>query len=209
MSVMHKFQGFTLVELMITVAIFAILMAAGMPAFDQWSQNSQIRTTAGAIHDGLTLARAEAVRRNATIRFHLTTSIGDDCAPSASGTSWVVSYDDVNGACGHAMLKEEFSVNDATNNPVPRIIQRRSGQEGSARVSVTATGGNSVFTFNGLGRLTSAADGIDVKPVGVAGNCTGAARCLRVVVSAGGQVRVCVPDGLNATDLPAGDPQKC
>ena len=205
----HTSRGFTLVELMITVTIFAILLVVGMPTFNQWSQNSQIRTTAGAIHDGLTLARAEAVRRNAVIRFQLTTSIGDDCAPSASGTSWVVSYDDANGACGHNLLDESKSVNDGTANPAPRIIQRRSGQEGSARVSVAATGGNSVFTFNGLGRLTSLADDIDVKPVGVTGNCTGSARCLRVVVSAGGQVRVCVPDGLNATNLPAGDPQKC
>ncbi len=206
---MLGFRGFTLVELMVSVAVLAILMAAGMPAFSQWSQNSQIRTTAGAIHDGLTLARAEAVRRNAAIRFQLTTSIGNDCAPSSSGTSWVVSYDDVNGKCGNAMLKEEFSVNDTTNNPAPRIIQRRSGEEGSARVSVTANLGDSLFTFNGLGRLTSAADTIDIKPAGVTGNCTGAARCLRVVVSQGGQVRVCVPDGLNATNLPAGDPQKC
>ena len=206
---MLRLRGFTLVEMMVTVVILAVLMALGMPSFSQWTQNSRIRTTAGSIHDGLTLARAEAVRRNATIRFQLTTSVGDDCAPSASGTSWVVSYDDVNGACGHAMLNEAVSVNDATNNPAPRIIQRRSGQEAKGGVSVTATGGNSLFTFNGLGRLTSAADGIDVKPVGVAGNCTGATRCLRVVVSAGGQIRVCVPDGLNATDLPAGDPQKC
>lgn len=206
---MSKTQGFTLIELLVTMAVFAILVALGMPSFSQWSQNAQIRTTASAIHDGLVLARAEAVRRNATIRFHLTTSVGDDCALSASGTSWVVSYDDVTSACGHAMLKEEFSVNDTTNNPAPRIIQRRSGQEGSARVSVAATGGNSAFVFNGLGRLTSTADNIDVKPAGVTGNCEGNTRCLRVVVSAGGQVRVCVPDGLNATDLPTGDPQKC
>ena len=209
MPIMGKSLGFTLIELLITMTIFAILMAAGMPAFNQWSQNSQIRTTAGSIRDGLTLARAEAVRRNATIRFQLTTTLGDDCAPSASGTNWVVSFDDANGACGHAMLNEDFSVNDTTNNPSPRIIQRRSGQEGSGRASVTVLGGNAAFTFNGLGRLTSAPDDIDIKPVGVTGNCTDAARCLRVVVSAGGQVRVCVPDGLNATDLPAGDPQKC
>ena len=91
---MGKSLGFTLIELLITMTIFAILMAAGMPAFNQWSQNSQIRTTAGSIRDGLTLARAEAVRRNATIRFQLTTTLGDDCAPSASGTNWVVSFDD-------------------------------------------------------------------------------------------------------------------
>ncbi len=206
---MRKFQGFTLVELMITVTVFAILMAAGMPAFNQWSQNSQIRTTASAIHDGLTLARAEAVARNAAIRFQLTTSVGDDCAPSASGTSWVVSYDDPSGKCGHDMLKEKFPVNDTTNNPAPRIIQRRSGQEGSARVSVAAAGGNFLFIFNGLGRLTGADVNIDVKPAGVAGKCEGGARCLRVMVSAGGQVRVCVPDDLNETTLPAGDPQKC
>lgn len=61
--------GMSLIELMIGIAVFGILLALGVPTFARWTQNSQIRNSAEAIHNGLMLARAEAVRRNTTVRF--------------------------------------------------------------------------------------------------------------------------------------------
>ena len=52
--------GFTLIELMVGLAIFAFLMVMGAPSFATWVQNSHIRTATEAIQNGIHLARAIA-----------------------------------------------------------------------------------------------------------------------------------------------------
>lgn len=63
--------GFTLIELMITIIIMAIVMAAAMPAYTVWIQNTHIRNAAESILNGLQRARAEAVARNVNVEFIL------------------------------------------------------------------------------------------------------------------------------------------
>lgn len=186
-----------MVELMIGLALVAILFAMGAPSFYHWIQNSQVRTSAEAIQNGLFLARAEAVRRNAAVRFQLTTDITAGCALSTSGGSWVISQDDPTGACASA----------ASDTVAPRIIQVRPAAEGSANAVVAA--GQSAIVFNGLGRVTPVPAGnidIDItNPTGgaCATSSTAGMRCLRVRVSTGGQIRMCDPI------LASTDPQGC
>jgi len=190
-------QGTTLVELLIGLAIVGLLFAMGAPSFFAWIQNSQIRTSAEAIQNGLFLARGEAVRRNAAVRFQLTTTVTASCALSAAGGNWVVSLDDPSGACDSA----------ASDTVAPRIIQVRPAAEGTDRAVVAA--GQSSVIFNGLGRVTPVPAGnidIDISnPTG--GACATATsagmRCLRVRVSTGGQIRMCDPI------LASTDPQGC
>jgi type IV fimbrial biogenesis protein FimT len=201
-------QGFTLIELLIGVAIFGILLAIGASSFRVWISNMRIRTAAESIQNGLQLARGEAVRRNALIRFQLTDGIAPGCALSTTASNWVVSFDDPAGAgsCAGPFLNEAFPVSDAVNNPAPRIIQARSATEGSRDVVVAVVPNNqSTLVFNGLGRITPVPATnpvtIDVtKPNG--GDCT-QLRCLRITVTVGGQIRMCDPN------RPAGDPQRC
>ena len=99
---LNRQAGMTLIELMIGIVLLAILLALGAPTFFRWTQNSQIRNAAEAIQNGLTLARAEAVRRNTTVRFQLVTTTTAACALSPTGTNWVVSLDSPAGACDAA-----------------------------------------------------------------------------------------------------------
>lgn len=80
--VIFRQQGFTLVELMVAVAVVGILLSAGVPSFRAWLLNTKIRTTAEAMQNGLQLARAEAVRRNERVRFVI-----------SGGTGWIVQTD--------------------------------------------------------------------------------------------------------------------
>lgn len=68
-----KHLGFSLVELMIGVAILAILAGLAMPSFQTWIRNSQIRNAAESITNGLQRARAEAVALNTNVAFALGT----------------------------------------------------------------------------------------------------------------------------------------
>lgn len=168
----HNQQGVTLVELIVGIAILAILLAVGAPSLSSWIQNSQIRTAAEAMQNGLQLARAEAVRRNTSVQFVLGTA-----------SSWTV-------GCVTAVADNDADgVEDCPNN-----IQSRNSAEGSTNAVVAAT--QSTLVFNGLGRIIPASNvNIDItNPTG--GTCiasAGAMRCLRIVVSTSGQVRMCDP----------------
>lgn len=183
-------RGFTLVELLVGIALMAALMLLGIPSFSAWLQGSQIRTAAEAIENGVQLARAEAVRRNAPVNFQLTTTLDSTCARSVTGTNWVVSLDDPTGQC-NAAPSADLAVPVA-----PRIVQVRPGTDGSKNATILAS--QSSITFNGLGRVTPVPAGnitIDIKnPTG--GACAalgGPMRCMQVNVSATGQVRLCDP----------------
>ena len=63
--------GFTLIELMIAMAIAAFLITAGLPSFNEFMRNSEIRSTTESIVNGLRLARSEAANRNQPVRFTL------------------------------------------------------------------------------------------------------------------------------------------
>lgn len=184
-------HGVSLIELCIALAIFATLLTMAAPSFTTWIYNSKIRATAEAIHNGLQLARAEAVQRNAVVRFQLTTTLTDACALSTTDSNWVISLDDPSGACAAT----------PSDTVAPRIIQTRPAAEGSTNTVVAA--GQSAIAFNGLGRqvaLGGAALGninIDVS------NATAGTRPLRVMISSGGQTRMCDPA------LASTDPQGC
>lgn len=68
--------GFTLIELMITIVILAILLYVALPNFAVWMQNTQIRTAGEAILNGMQLARAEAIRRNVNVELRMDNSSG-------------------------------------------------------------------------------------------------------------------------------------
>ena len=191
---LNRQGGMSLIELMIGIVVLGILLALGAPTFSRWTQSSQIRNSAEAIHNGLMLARAEAVRRNTTVRFQFVATTTSACALSDTGANWVVSLDSPAGACDAA----------PSDNVAPRIVQVRSAAEGSRNAAVNA-GGVSLIAFNGTGQATGGAPAaINVtNPTGGACAAGGPMRCMRVTVATGGQIRMCDP--ARAAD----DPQGC
>ena len=61
---MRKGNGFTLIELMVTVAVAAILLTVGVPSFQYILQSSRVSTQTNELVTGLSTARSEAIRRN-------------------------------------------------------------------------------------------------------------------------------------------------
>lgn len=68
---MLKRAGFTLVELVIVMAIVAIGAALAFPGVAQMLSNRQVQSAAESILTGLNQARSEAVRRNTPVNFSL------------------------------------------------------------------------------------------------------------------------------------------
>jgi type IV fimbrial biogenesis protein FimT len=201
-------RGLTLVELIVVMAIIAMVMMMAAPSFSVWITNSRIRTTADSVMAGLQAAKTEAVSRNARVRFQLTSSLDNGCVVSTNAANWVISLDpnanatEVEGQCATAPSESPAAS--------PFILQTRPAAAGSGTTSVVATAGTVVF--NGVGRLAA--------PLPLAGNVTidfsnpaggacaaagGELNCLRIVITSVGQVRMCNPD----PGLPAGDPRIC
>lgn len=187
-------RGFSLIEMMLALVIVALFLTMGVPAFSQFLQNTQIRNAAETTLAGINLARAEAIRRNATVRFQLVSDLGSGCSASAEALNWVVSLADPSGACDA----------QPSETAAPRIVQKKSALEGTRTAAVSTTGGASL-TFNGLGRVSGA--GITRLNFGSAsGTCehldaaNGSMRCLQIRVSAGGQAKMCDPKVGDATD---------
>jgi type IV fimbrial biogenesis protein FimT len=115
-------RGFSIIELMITVAVFAFLLVAGVPTMRGVIENGRIRAAGEAFKSGLTLARTEAIRRNARVEFlveddgwQVSTVIGGDTVVLHEGA----------GSEGQASLALTIAPVDAdrvTFDPFGRVL---------------------------------------------------------------------------------------
>ena len=59
-------SGFTLVELMVAVAVLAVLLVIAVPSFKRLTLSNRLSTTANDVVLAVNTARIEAIKRNAT-----------------------------------------------------------------------------------------------------------------------------------------------
>ena len=60
--------GFTLLELIISITIVAIMLTLGIPALRDLLVSQRVRQTANDLYSDLTYARSEAIKRNAQVQ---------------------------------------------------------------------------------------------------------------------------------------------
>jgi type IV fimbrial biogenesis protein FimT len=75
--------GFTIIELMMTIMVLAILAAIALPDLSALIKNNRLETALGEVQYGLTYARSEAVTRTQNITVCPTTD-GANC----NGANW-------------------------------------------------------------------------------------------------------------------------
>jgi type IV fimbrial biogenesis protein FimT len=165
-------RGFNIVELMVTVAIIALLFTFGMPTFSTWMQNSQLRASAESMMAGLQHARSEAVRLNESqgVRFSLVAGNAWEAKRVSDGS--LIQQGGGMDLAKNALVTPDGAITDVTFNPLgmtsPAI---------SLNIDVTHVDTS----------MKCVADGGEI-------------RCLRVQVRPGGMVRLCDPSVQTAGD---------
>jgi type IV fimbrial biogenesis protein FimU len=122
----HRTKGFTLIEVLATLAVFLILITIAVPSFTRSIQGSRADTEIGDLQRGLNYARLEAIDRGITTRLR----------PTAGGSVWT----------------GELTVYDSTGTPanILRVVPAM-----SSGATLTLTSGVTTIDFNNLGGLSS------------------------------------------------------
>lgn len=140
-------SGFSLMELMITVAVAGILAAVAVPSLNGFVRNTRLTNTSSLLASDLNLARGEAVKRNARmIVCARKKTSSTKCKPNADedvtwANGWVICYD----------MDADDDCDDATT-ALPNPILLRSAI--SSQLSLTAT--TNFLRFNGAGAQSGA-----------------------------------------------------
>ena len=90
---MKKNSGFTLLELLITLAIVAILLIVGVPSLRSMMQGNQLVSSTNELLSALHVARSEAIKSNGRVTI-CESSNGTSCATTGDWKNgWIVFID--------------------------------------------------------------------------------------------------------------------
>ncbi len=148
MRVRRGDSGFSMVELMVTIAIVAILAAIAFPSFEGSLRSNRIATASNELNGGLSLARSEALR-NPDGAIICASTNGTECGGDwAAG--WIVGAD----------LNDDGNLNAADR--IQRYVQTSDRLTVSATAAIPAD--ETLFRFDRRGRLLGGGRTITMQP---------------------------------------------
>lgn len=126
--------GFTLIELMVTVAMLAILAALATPSFRQFVEAQRLRDASFGLVSDLTLARSEAIKR------------GGNVAITPVGGNWTQGWVVTLAGGGGSLSEQRAPGNGVTLDTLAaNIVFDRNGRStaaGTVRFALTTTSQN-------------------------------------------------------------------
>lgn len=187
---MKRQSGFTLIELMISIAIIGIIMAFAVPSLSDFWDKKRLIAGAEAVYSEYQFARSEAISRSADVNVNFsrtnntTWSYGTSTDSACDSTISVIAAG--NGACYLVVDDGDGTVDDGTGTiDLGDLVLRRfdsTGFTGVNLISVSAT----AVTFNSV---RGTANGTTVRMQSDAG------KEIQVRVGPIGRVKICSPTG--------------
>lgn len=179
-----RLRGVTLIELLVTLSILAVLVALGIPSFQQWLLNTRVRSAAESIQNGLRFARNEAAQRSGNVMFQLT---------NGNTPNWTVCLWSSGTSCpasGSSVLQTYTSSNSAVGVTITTSTTATDASAGHASNTVSGSAGSVVF--NSLARPATYG-GTSIVRVDAYTSSTNTSNVHRLMttISPGGEVNMC------------------
>lgn len=176
-------HGFTLIELIVTLAVVSILLLTGIPMLNQMTTSNRLSTQINTVAGSLAIARSESIKRGTSITLCGSTD-GATCDTSSWESGWIIFADADNNAIldstagtSESMLK---IVSPFSGGSTLRLSQSdstsviRFKSEGSLRdLGIDGTN-KGTFTLCELSASTTTAKAININPLGRASRAQGA-----------------------------------
>lgn len=150
-------RGFTLVELMVTVAILVILLAIGVPAMQGFLASRQVAGKADALASAIRFARSEALKRSQSVTICQTTT-ADSVTPTCDtgngdwNSGWLIFVD--NNPADGSYNKDELLIKVQQALPGSGVF--KVGDKKQRTINFTADGlamgsANGFYAFSDAG----------------------------------------------------------
>jgi len=92
---MRIYRGFTIIELMITISLLAVMVVVGVPSFNSIMNTNETAANSNAFLSALKVARTEATKRRQNI-IVCASNNQSDCASNDWSDGWIV-FEDTDG----------------------------------------------------------------------------------------------------------------
>lgn len=185
--------GVTLIEVLVAIAIVAMVLGLAAPSMRTWIQNTQIRSGAESILGGIKQARFEAISRNTTVAFEL---------QDANSVKWhVCFFDTVADTCQTAQPDIAVGAPEGAQNATVGVETAFTSYTNPLGSGVNVP---SLVAFDSFGRVSpQSATNIVRLEVRNAYLSASDERRLDVSIGPSGRIVMCDPA------LPSANPQSC
>lgn len=167
-------RGFTLIEVLITIAVLAILVSIAAPSFFETIERRKLEGAAEELYSYLQFARSESIKRATDVRVHFT---------NTSGTAWCYGLS-VGIACNCTVA------NSCAIDGVSKMVNQDNHPGITMNGSTQPFSGSFAFD-NRRGTITGGGGGVTFVN----------SYAIRVKVSGLGRIKICRNDDTSFPDL--------